>query len=210
MDGEYRVDDGDFVNGNTLIDAIEISDLSDTEKNWLIQMREEEKLARDVYTVLGQKWWTQIFSNIAWSEQTHTDAVKNLLDRYDITDPVSDDTMGVFESAEMTDLYNTLTQQGSTSLLDALIVGATIEDLDIYDLDVLLADTDNADIRIVYANLQRGSRNHIRAFTRQIEKNGGAYEAQYISSEDYAAILASDQERGGNEGDHKKNGSGDF
>jgi hypothetical protein len=77
-------------------------------------MREEEKLARDVYTMLGNIWGTKIFSNIASSEQTHTDAVKVLLARYAITDPVVNDTIGVFTSKTMQDLYNTMTAQGKS------------------------------------------------------------------------------------------------
>lgn len=49
-------------------------------------MREEEKLARDVYLTFGEKWGLTLFTNIAKSEQTHTDAVKTLLDRYEIKD----------------------------------------------------------------------------------------------------------------------------
>ncbi len=60
-------------------------------KSDLIQLREEEKLARDVYLYLYTHWNQWIFSNIAKSEQQHMDAVKGLLDKYDIEDPVDID-----------------------------------------------------------------------------------------------------------------------
>ena len=59
-------------------------------------MRIEEKLARDVYTVLGDKWNARVFLNIKLSEQTHMDAVKRMLDKYGISDPLTTDEVGVF------------------------------------------------------------------------------------------------------------------
>ena len=85
-------------------------------------------------------------------------------------------------------------------MLDALVVGATVEDLDIYDLNKLSTQTDNKDILTVYENLIRGSINHLRAFVRQIERNGGEYSSQYMSQSDYDKIISSGQERGGGQG----------
>jgi hypothetical protein len=152
-------------------------------------MREEEKLARDVYQYLGETWNMPIFFNISSSEQTHTDAVKALLERYAIEDPMMNDTPGQFADPELQALYDSLTQQGSKSLQAALETGAAVEDLDIKDLNDLLAGTDNEDLSLVYENLRRGSENHIRSFTRQLESLGVSYEAQYISAEELAAIL---------------------
>jgi hypothetical protein len=179
-----------------LISDIPKSDLNDEEKAGLILMREEEKLARDVYVTLGEKWNLPMFSNIPRSEQMHTDAVKALLDRYEIEDPIKNDAAGVFTSPELLELYKTLVAKGSTSLMDALEVGATIEDLDIKDLNELLAKTDNEDITVTYDFLNMGSRNHMRAFSRQINNRGGSYTPQYISSSEYENILSSPHERG--------------
>ena len=193
---EYIIDQSDYLNGEDLIESIPESELSEAEIEGLILMREEEKLARDVYLTLGESWGLNIFFNIAESEQTHTDAVKDLLDRYGIEDPVKDDSVGVFTSPVMAELYDALVAQGEKSLVDALIVGATVEDLDISDLSDLLGDTDNADIIVVYENLSKGSRNHLRAFVSQIESRDGEYSPQYISQELYDQILSSNQERG--------------
>jgi rhodanese-related sulfurtransferase len=190
---EYVVDASDMVNGQALISGIKKSELTEKEKLGLIQMREEEKLARDVYTTLGSIWGTRIFSNIASSEQTHTDAIKVLLTRYDIKDPVTSDTVGLFTSKAMQDLYNKLTAQGKISSAEALNVGATIEDLDIHDLDTFKNETTKEDILLTYNNLQKGSRNHMRAFVRV---SGGNYTPKYISQSDYSSIISSPQERG--------------
>lgn len=186
----------DFVSARPGIVALPRESLSQEEIDGLLLMREEEKLARDVYQTLYDKWGIRIFSNIAQSEQTHTEAVRDLLEKYDLADPVTDDTIGVFVNEDMQALYNSLTEEGKRSEVDALRVGATIEDLDINDLEDLLKQTDNEDITLVYENLVRGSRNHLRAFTRQLTNRGETYEPSYISVEDYEAIIANSQETG--------------
>jgi len=156
----------------------------------LILMREEEKLAKDVYLTLYDLWGQKTFFNIAQSENMHTLEVKDIFDKYSLEDPVKDDSVGVFTSHELQSLYDSLVAQGSESLLAALEVGAIIEDLDIYDLDNLLSETDNEDITYVYTNLLSGSEKHIQSYLRQIEKNGGTYVPSYISQERYDAIFA--------------------
>ncbi|MCK5155711.1 MAG: DUF2202 domain-containing protein [Spirochaetales bacterium] len=165
------------------------SDLSLEEYNGLILMREEEKLARDVYMELGDIWGIRIFTNIANSEQTHMEAVLTVMETYGIDDPILDDTRGLFTNPELADLYDQLIEKGSASLTDAFIVGAIIEDLDIKDLRVLLSETDKENITRMYENLEKGSENHIRSFVRQIEINGSSYEAQFITAEELAEIL---------------------
>lgn len=185
---EYVVDAADFLS-NDLVASIPAAALSQEEETGLLKMREEEKLARDVYGQLYDIWGARIFLNIASSEQTHTDAVKILLDRYELEDPVQSDARGVYTDPHFTELYGELVRLGELSLEDALHVGATIEDLDIADLDQLIAQTDNQDILTVYSNLQRGSENHMRAFVRQLESRGGKYTPQYISQSQYEGMI---------------------
>lgn len=186
----------DFVSTRPAIASMEYQELSAVEIDGLLFMREEEKLARDVYLTLYETWNQPIFSNIARSEQTHTEAVRDLITKYNLTDPVTDDAVGVFVNQELQTLYNTLVDQGNQSFVGALQVGATIEDLDIKDLDEQMALTDNEDIVLVYEQLQRGSRNHLRSFASQLEKNESSYEPQYISEMEYSEIISSDRETG--------------
>jgi len=203
---EYVVDESDNIKPRTLLDTTPVGELTSAEEAGLIQMREEEKLAHDVYVTMYEKWGQNIFNNISKSEQTHTDTVKYILDKYEIKDPTTDTTVGVFTSPDMQKLYDDLVTQGNKSLVDALIVGATIEDLDISDLDKLLAQTTNEDIKIAYQNLNKGSRNHMRAFVRNLERNGGTYEVQYISQQRYQEIVDGAQERGNVDGLGKGSG----
>jgi hypothetical protein len=177
-----------------------LEDISKEEKEDLIYMREEEKLARDVYRTLYEKWGEQIFDNISYSEERHTLAIRALLERYSIEDPVLNDDVGVFQNTNLTNLYNDLVDKGSTSLVDALKVGATIEDLDIKDLQDAIDRTDNEDIRHVYENLMRGSRNHLRAFYSTLQGQTSNYTAQYITQLELEEIVSGSIERGAGHG----------
>ncbi len=192
----YVVSASDYLEEADFVKVSDTGVLTSAEKAGLIMMREEEKLARDVYSVLADEWGVRIFSNIAASEQTHMNVMGALLSKYSLPDPIKDDTVGVFTDSHLQDLYNDLTKRGLTSRAEAFQVGATIEDLDIYDLEELLAKTDKVDIIQAYQNLQKGSRNHLRAFTRQIERSGDGYKPQYISISEYQSIISSAQEQG--------------
>lgn len=178
------------------IDTFPQEPLSEAEKNSLIFMREEEKLARDVYTTLYAKWGSRPFYNISSSEQSHMDAVLSLLKKYGIADPAVSNDIGVFQNSRLQTLYKQLVELGNKSSLDAFKVGATIEDLDIFDLKRLSTEVDNKDILFVYGNLERGSRNHMRAFNRNIVNLGSTYIPQYISQAEFDAIVSGSMESG--------------
>jgi hypothetical protein len=161
-------------------------------------MREEEKLAHDVYVMMYEKWDLPIFNNIAAGEQMHTDDVVTLLERYDVSDPASGNALGEFTDPKLQSLYNQLIAQGSKSVADALKVGAAIEEIDILDLDERLAETDNADIQTVYENLRAGSENHLRAFVRNLNTRAGeTYVPEHLTQQAYVAIVNATSGRGG-------------
>lgn len=143
--------------------------LEEAEVEDLMLMREEEKLARDVYSALFERWGLPVFSNIARSEQQHMDALAFLFETYGLTDPVMAER-GQFSSSELQALHDDLLARGSLSLAEALKVGAAVEELDIKDLQKALERTEEADIVRVYQNLLRGSENHLRAFNRQLAR----------------------------------------
>jgi hypothetical protein len=136
----------------------------------LRHMREEEKLARDVYLALDERYGDQVaaFANIARSEDRHTLAVRRLLTLYHVPDPVKTDVRGVFADPGLQKLYDELVMRGDASLEDALKVGVAIEKLDISDLKTLRSQTASRTIRRVYSNLLDGSYNHLSAFTRAL------------------------------------------
>lgn len=190
----------DYVSIRPALASLPDESLSEVEKTDLIYMREEEKLARDVYQTLYEKWGVQVFANIAQSEQTHTETVRDLLEKYDVTDPVTDDSVGVFQNEELHRLYDDLVGQGAVSEVEVFRVGALIEELDIKDLQEAIDRTDNTDIAFAYENLMRASRNHLRSFTKQLTAREETYTPQYISAEEYTGITATDTERGSKNG----------
>lgn len=181
---------------STIVSNMPMQDLSSLEEIGLTKMREEEKLARDVYQALHEKWGHQVFSNIAQSEQQHMNAVHALLEKYSMEDPAENTPAGIFNDQELQELYDSLVRQGEQSLVEAFKVGSTIEDLDIKDLYDFLEQTDNTDIKTVYQNLVKGSRNHLRSFCYQLSLNGVNYEAQFLTAAQIDDIISSPKERG--------------
>lgn len=171
----------------------ELVSLTNEEKEMLIQMREEEKLARDVYDYLYVKYELTIFDKISISEQKHMDRVLGLLNQYNITDPALQ-TPGEFRSSVLQDLYNQLITQGDISEVEALKVGATIEDVDIFDLEKFISETENQLIIATFDKLNCGSRNHMRGFYGQLVDMGIDYEAQFITQIRLNEILESTHE----------------
>lgn len=179
------------------VDAAPADDLSEDEITGLLFMREEEKLARDVYLTLYEQWELPIFQNIANSEQSHMDAIATLLDRYGLEDPAAGQDIGEFTNGDLQALYDELVATGSASLEEALRVGAAIEEIDILDLEEYIAETDRTDIIQVYENLLRGSRNHLRSFARTLERQTGeVYTPQYLTQEAYDDIVNGSVETG--------------
>jgi hypothetical protein len=173
------------------------SDLTVDEIAGLQFMREEEKLAYDVYSLLYAQWGLPIFNNIAQSELTHTSAVLTVLERYALSDPAAGNAPGVFTDPTLQALYDDLVAQGGVSAVKALEVGALIEDVDIADLLARSAATENEDILLLYASLQRGSENHLRAFTSQLSNQYGVvYAPQFLDQAAYDAILSAGPARG--------------
>jgi hypothetical protein len=176
---------------NSAISTTNGTELTDDEIASLVYMREEEKLAHDVYLTLYDLYGLPIFKNIARSEQTHTEAVKQLLDVFDIPDPADTSPAGVFVDPELQNLYDELIQTGSQSLGDALKVGAVIEEIDILDLEENLDFAENENIRNVFINLIRGSENHLRAFTKTLARNTGeTYQPQFMDVDAYNEIVS--------------------
>lgn len=171
--------------------------LDEDEVAGLLWMREEEQLAHDVYVALGERWGLRVFENIAASEQTHIAATIDLLDRYEIPDPAADNEPGTFTDPAIQELYDDFVARGLESRVEALTVGATIEELDIADLRARADATDEATIDDVYARLERASRNHLRAFVGQLELLGVEYEPTVL--DDFEEIVAAPMERGRDE-----------
>ncbi len=154
----------------------------------LMEMREEEKLARDVYSYFYEMYDYIIFNNISKSESAHTSAVLYLINGYGLTDPTPEN-VAEFSNPLFSDLFEQLTSDGASNIVDALKTGAFIEEYDIADLQRLVENTENEDILRVYGHLLEGSKNHLRAFTAVLNRYGETYTPTVISEDEYQEIL---------------------
>lgn len=165
------------------------TELTQDEIDALLFMREEEKLARDVYLTLYEKWDLILFNNIARSEQRHMDAVKTLIDRYGLEDPILGE-VGEFTNQDLQSLYDDLVIKGSQSISDALLVGGAIEEIDILDLQEGLKERTNPDVTRVFESLLRGSYSHLKAFVNTFNRQPGeTYEPQYMTQNAFDEIV---------------------
>ena len=162
--------------------------LSDEEMSYLNFVREEEKLAKDVYLLMYETWNAEIFARVAVSEQQHMDTMLKMLDKYGLPDPASSER-GVFNDEELQGLYDLLVAKGDDSYIDGLEVGVIIEETDIVDIQEAIAFTDHLDLVTAYEHLIEGSKSHLRAFVDTLEKQGVTYEPQVISQELFDAIM---------------------
>ncbi len=170
-------------------------------------LREEEKLARDVYNALAAKYSQAApFVNIAKSEQRHFDTIGVLLVRYGIADPAAGHAAGSFADAGLQTLYNDLVATGGESLAKAYEVGITIETKDIADLEAAIAQTTQADVKAALTNLRNGSRNHLAAFTAA--KDGKILGAQNGQGMQNGRRMGAGQTGNGRQGPGTGQGSG--
>lgn len=162
--------------------------LNDTEATWLTYMREEEKMARDVYLVMDDYWDARVFAKIAVSEQQHMDTMKAKIDKYGLPDPVLP-IIGLFTDDVLQGKYDELVASGVSSLIDGLYAGATIEEIDMVDIQAAINATNHVDLVVAYQNLLEGSKSHLRAFVNTLAKQGFTYTPQFISQELFDAIM---------------------
>ncbi|MGC9269922.1 DUF2202 domain-containing protein [Acidiphilium sp.] len=174
--------------------AVDSGALTEHERADLLLMREEEKIARDVYLQLYDRWGLRPFGNISGSEQAHMDMILLLLERHGLPDPAQGLAIGKFNDPALQALHDDLLARGLQSQAEAVRIGLLVEELDIFDLRVAASRTEKPEILAVYADLERGSRNHLRAFHRWMHQLGTHYTPVHLSIADFEAIAASAHE----------------
>ncbi len=170
------------------ISAAYANSLEENEIDDLLFMTEEEKLAHDVYLVFQRKYRDRVFPNIRRSEQQHMDAMAGLLDRYGLENP-SLPGVGEFENQSLQGLYDELIARGMKSRIDAIKVGALIEEKDMIDIVAAMEGTDEPAIKRVYSKLLDGSKSHLKAFVYRLERLGVDYQPVLMDKVDYVAIV---------------------
>jgi hypothetical protein len=175
-----------------------VTPLNTVETADVLFMREEEKLARDIYLQFDESWALAPFINIAGAEQHHMDSMLRLIQTYGLTDPAIGNALGEFSDPNLQALYDNLLAAGLEGPIAALSVGGLIEEVDIRDIQDAILRSSHADIDVTYQRLMCGSRNHLRAFVWASELLSGVpYTAQLLSQVEVDQIAQSPQERCG-------------
>lgn len=149
------------------------SSITQEQKDKILYIYQEEKVARDVYTYFSKIYTDQyIFPMIARSEQRHMDSAEKLCNSYGIdTTGINEEEYGEFVIEELQEMYDGLIARGEVSLLEALYAAEEIEIVDINDLEEALDDMpDLNNVQNIYTNLLRGSNNHLIAFQSAIRR----------------------------------------
>jgi hypothetical protein len=177
----------------------------DTRTADLAFSRDEERMARDLYTLFGQTYDAAVFDRIAASEQQHFDAVGALLTTYGIADPAVGQPAGTYANADVQKLYDQWKAQGLTSVQDAYAVGVDLEQTDIADLQGILARNTDADAQRVFTRLLAASQHHLDAFTNAV--NGGT-DAAFCTGSGTGPQFGAREGRGTGMGDGTGMGAG--
>jgi hypothetical protein len=160
-----------------------------------LQMRDEEKLAHDVYVALGEKWKLPMFANISQAEKRHMTVIDQLIKNYSVAIP-TDKGATEFWDGKYAELYEQLVATGSNSIADAIQVGIEIEELDIRDLREQLQSIQHSDVRAVYTRLEQASQRHLRTFVRGAEWLGVTPVAKHLEQAAFDSILQSPDQPG--------------
>lgn len=146
--------------------AAPASALTAAERDAVLYLRDEERLARDLYAELLSTSGDQRFARIGASEQQHFDAMGTLIERYGLDDPAEGRAPGEFSSPELQALYDRLLKAGVASPEAAIAQGVIVEETDIADIDRHLRNIDEPEIEQVLVRLRAGSERHLAAFSR--------------------------------------------
>jgi len=121
------------------------------------------------------------------------------VDQHNLQDPVRGMDIGEYRNPDMREAYARLVAQGLKSLEDSVQVGLLIEELDIADLrdaSMRIEKLEILSVYSVYADLERGSRNHLHAFYRWMKRLNIFYAPAHLAREDFISMAESEHEYG--------------
>ena len=162
--------------------------ISDEQRDELILLQEEERLAFDVYNKLGEKYPLNPFKNIPRSEANHMEATAQLLAYHGLPAPAKLEA-GKYASPKLQKLYNKFIKRGQKSEIDALKVGALVEETDIRDLRRMAENPPSEVAKDLSKQLELASYNHLRAFVRNLSARGVDYRPVILEQKDFDQIV---------------------
>ncbi len=172
-------------------------DLSLAEKTWMTKIALEEKMAYDFYYMMFNKWNEPAFMRIMNAELRHKTLMVRMLEKYGLSNPIDDSKIGQYTDNGLQRTYNSLLSKGNQSLKDAMIAAAGLEEQDYMDLQQALDTTDNADLRLAFRQMKRGSANHLRAMVFQLKNlYDYDYEPQHLDKSTFDSLMQEHRGRG--------------
>jgi hypothetical protein len=139
--------------------------LTESQKQTLAQQAEKEKLSHDVYVAYFESTGDYRFERVAASEEQHLQALRMLMNRYDVTDPTEGLDEGEFRSDSVDEAYDAYLGEGD-GLAAALKAAQEIEEEDIAGLDKAAKALEAPDAEQVYEHLTVASQHHLEVFSR--------------------------------------------
>lgn len=176
------------------------SQLNESESNGIIYINGDEKAAYDFYTIMYEKYNSVIFNNISQSEKTHMDKMRELAVQFGINESELgfNSGAGIFINKKHQSLYDEMILMGGYSVLDAYRAAARFEETDINDLRENLSKTSNEAIISTYQYLDEASQNHLRAFVKNMKKEGMNYKPFILSQDEFDKIMSVKSKAGDN------------
>ncbi len=171
--------------------TVSLAQITPAEAGYLQFLREEEKVAHNVYEVLYAIWNEPSFLEIMSEEAEHMEVLKHLLKQKDIPDPLEgiETDNGIFTRPALKKMFEDLTAQGARSVTEAYKVAAIFEETDIRDLTNRFNATQDPDVREVYDELIHASEHHLRTCVQNLKRLGYAYPPTVLPREDYERII---------------------
>jgi len=164
--------------------------LSAEDQASIIYIREGAQLSRDINLLFEAAWQAQVFRDAAERQKQALRATDLLIDRHGL--PAASAEPGIYQDEQFSRLYGQFAEEGSASLPAALAAAAVLEELNILDLQTRMAQTEKADIRLVYQHLLKIASANLWSFSRAIERFGGAaYEPRYLTPLAFSELMAS-------------------
>lgn len=189
---------GAFVlNAQTNDPTNQTSGISTDEQKALVQIFEQEKLARDVYSQIGEKFGIKILKNAAIGKQKQMSLILDFMTLNQVA-VAFDDAQGVFKSPELRENYSAFLTEGLGSLNNAFRVGAKMEDYNIYHIDKILATQTTGKLVLLLSKLSCSAGNELKTQVNMLVGNGEMFMPDYISVKLYRSIMHDNHEYCGN------------
>jgi len=165
------------------------SQYTDIEKTGLLLILQEEKVAYDFYSAMFEKYNHVVFQNVMSAEKTHQEHVMSLIKELNIDATGVSQNAGEFSDKDIIYMFDLLMRTGNSSFTDALLASARYEEKDISDLRKNYSNAENETIKALYNCLDKASQNHLKAFVKNLKKEGISYKPTELSQEAFNLII---------------------